>query len=91
FDTRFMSDRFAKTVADVAASNNTRVLLASKPTPTPIISFSVKDRRAGGGVVVTASHNPSIYNGVKFKLEHGGPAPTEITKQIESFLFKNTP
>lgn len=91
FDTRFMSDRFAKTVADVAASNNIRVLLASKPTPTPIISFSVKDRRAGGGVVVTASHNPSIYNGVKFKLEHGGPAPTEITKQIESFLFKNAP
>jgi alpha-D-glucose phosphate-specific phosphoglucomutase len=91
YDTRFMSDRFAKAVADVAASNNIHVLLASKPTPTPIISFSVKNRKAGGGVVITASHNPSIYNGVKFKLEHGGPAPTEVTKQIESFLFKNTP
>ena len=90
YDTRFMSDRFAKTVAEVAASNNIQVLLASKPTPTPVISFTVKNRKAGGGVVITASHNPSIYNGIKFKLEHGGPAPTEITKQIESFLFKNT-
>lgn len=91
YDTRFMSDRFAKAVAEVAASNNIQVLLASKPTPTPIISFTVKNRKAGGGVVITASHNPSIYNGIKFKLEHGGPAPTEITKQIESFLFKSTP
>ena len=91
YDTRFLSDRFAKAVAEVAASNNIQVLLASKPTPTPIISFTVKNRKAGGGVVITASHNPSIYNGIKFKLDHGGPAPTEITKQIEKFLFKNTP
>jgi phosphomannomutase len=59
--------------------------------PTPIVSFTVKNRNAAGGVVITASHNPSIYNGVKFKLEHGGPAPTEVTKKIESFLFKSTP
>ncbi len=91
YDTRFMSDKFAKEVAEVAASNNIQVALASKPTPTPIISFTVKNRKAGGGVVITASHNPPIYNGVKFKLEHGGPAPTEITKQIESLLFKNPP
>jgi alpha-D-glucose phosphate-specific phosphoglucomutase len=91
YDTRFMSDRFARAVAEVAASNDIQVLLASKPTPTPVISFTVKNRKAGGGVAITASHNPSIYNGVKFKLEHGGPAPTEITKQIESFLFKNAP
>jgi alpha-D-glucose phosphate-specific phosphoglucomutase len=91
YDTRFMSDRFAKVVAEVAASNDIKVLLAPKPTPTPVISFTVKNRKAGGGVAITASHNPSIYNGVKFKLEHGGPAPTEITKQIESFLFKTAP
>lgn len=91
YDTRFMSNRFAKAVAEVAASNNIQVLLASKPTPTPIVSFTVTNRKTGGGVVITASHNPPIYNGIKFKLEHGGPAPTEITKKIESFLFKNTP
>ncbi len=91
YDTRFMSAQFAKAVANVAASNNIQVLIASKPTPTPVISFTVKNRKAGGGVVITASHNPAIYNGIKFKLEHGGPAPTEITKQIESYLFKNVP
>jgi alpha-D-glucose phosphate-specific phosphoglucomutase len=91
YDTRFMSDGFARSVAEVAASNDIKVLLASKPTPTPIISFTVKNQQAGGGVAITASHNPSIYNGVKFKLPHGGPAPTEITKQIEGFLFKNSP
>jgi alpha-D-glucose phosphate-specific phosphoglucomutase len=91
YDTRFMSDRFAKAVAEVVASNDIQVLLTSKPTPTPIVSFTVRNRKAGGGVVITASHNPSFYNGVKFKLEHGGPAPTEITKQIEGFLFKNEP
>ncbi len=91
YDTRFMSNRFAKAVAEVAASNDIRVFSASMPTPTPIISFTVKNRKTGGGVVITASHNPSIYNGVKFKLAHGGPASTEVTKQIESFLFKNTP
>ena len=91
YDTRFMSGRFARVVAEVAASNNIRVLLASKPTPTPIVSFTVKNRKAGGGVVITASHNPSVYNGIKFKLEHGGPAPTDITKQIESLLFNNPP
>jgi len=91
YDTRFMSDQFARAVAEVAASNDIPALLASKPTPTPMVSFTVKNKNAGGGVVITASHNPYIYSGVKFKLEHGGPAPTEITKQIQSFLHKNLP
>jgi len=91
YDTRFLSDRFAGTVAEVAASNSIRVFLATKPTATPIVSFTVKNKKAGGGVVITASHNSSIYNGVKFKLEHGGPAPTEITKQIEGFLRRTQP
>jgi phosphomannomutase len=91
YDTRFLSDKFAQTVADVAASNSIRVFLADKPTATPIVSFTVKNKNMGGGVVITASHNPFLYNGIKFKLEHGGPAPTEITKQIEGFLHKTQP
>jgi len=91
YDTRFMSNQFARTAAEVAASNDIPTLLASKPTPTPIVSFTVKNKNAGGGVVITASHNPYIYSGVKFKLQHGGPAPTETTKQIESLLHKNPP
>jgi len=89
YDTRFMSERFARAVAEVVASNSIPTLLASKPTPTPVVSFTVKKKNAGGGVVITASHNPYIYSGVKFKLQHGGPAPTEITKQIQGLLHKS--
>jgi len=89
YDTRFLSDMFARSLAEVAASNDIPVLLASKPSPTPIISFTVKHRKAGGGVIITASHNPSIYSGIKFKAEYGGSALTQITKEIESLLYKS--
>jgi alpha-D-glucose phosphate-specific phosphoglucomutase len=89
YDTRFLSDKFAKSLAEVVASNDIPVLLASKPTPTPIVSFTVKNRNAGGGVVITASHNPPEYNGIKFKPEYGGSALTHITKEIENLLYQN--
>jgi alpha-D-glucose phosphate-specific phosphoglucomutase len=89
YDTRFLSDKFAKSLAEVVASNDIPVLLASKPTPTPIVSFTVKNRNAGGGVVITASHNPPEYNGIKFKPEYGGSALTHITKEIENILYQN--
>jgi len=89
YDTRFLSDMFARSLAEVAASNDIPVFLASKPTPTPIVSFTVKNRNAGGGVVITASHNPSMYNGIKFKLDYGGSAMTQITKEIESLLYRS--
>jgi len=89
YDTRFLSDMFARSLAEVAASNDIPVLLASKPTPTPMVSFTVKNGNAGGGVVITASHNPSIYSGIKFKPEYGGSALTQITKEIESFLYRS--
>lgn len=89
YDTRFLSDMFARSLAEVVASNDIQVRLASKPAPTPIVSFTVKNRNAGGGVVITASHNPSMYNGIKFKPEYGGSALTQITKEIESLLYRN--
>jgi alpha-D-glucose phosphate-specific phosphoglucomutase len=89
YDTRFLSDKFAKTLAEVVASNDIPVLLASKPAPTPIVSFTVKNRNAGGGVVITASHNPPEYNGIKFKPEYGGSALTHITKEIENLLYQS--
>lgn len=89
YDTRFLSDKFAKSLAEVVASNDIPVLLASKPAPTPIVSFTVKNRNAGGGVVITASHNPPEYNGIKFKPEYGGSALTHITKEIESLLYQS--
>jgi len=89
YDTRFLSDMFARSLGEVVASNDVPVFLASKPAPTPIVSFTVKKRNAGGGVVITASHNPSMYNGIKFKPEYGGSALTQITKEIESLLYKS--
>ncbi len=89
YDTRFLSDRFARSFAEVVASNDIPVLLSSKPAPTPIVSFTVKNRNAGGGVVITASHNPFMYSGIKFKPDYGGSALTQITKEIESLLYSS--
>lgn len=89
YDTRFMADMFARAFAEVVASNDISVLLGSKPAPTPAVSFVVKNMNAGGGVVITASHNPAMYSGVKFKPEYGGPALDHITREIESLLYQS--
>ena len=67
YDTRFASDRFAEAVAEVAAANDIPVALCSAPAPTPVVSYSVLDRKAGGAVIITASHNPGEWNGFKYK------------------------
>ena len=67
YDRRFFSDRFAQTSAEVFAGNDFKVVLTPEPTPTPSVSFAVKDQNAIGGVMITASHNPPIFNGFKLK------------------------
>jgi phosphomannomutase len=84
YDTRFGSDRFAEAVAEVAAANKVPVALCEKPCPTPVASYSVVDRKAAGGVVITASHNPGAYNGFKVKPDFGGSAPPEVTLGLEA-------
>ena len=83
YDTRFASDRFAMAVAEVAAANDISVLLCNRPEPTPVVSYSVLDRKAGGGVVITSSHNPAPYNGFKYKPEYAGSASPEIVARLE--------
>src|SRR4051812_13006468 len=78
YDTRFASDRFAAAVAEVAAANDVPVYLCNRPEPTPVASYSVLDRKAGGGVVITSSHNPASYNGFKVKGDYAGSASPEI-------------
>src|SRR3954465_12151423 len=78
YDTRFASDRFAAAVAEVAAANDVPVYLCNRPEPTPVISYSVKDRQAGGGGVIPSSHNPAAYNGFKVKGAYAGSASPEI-------------
>jgi alpha-D-glucose phosphate-specific phosphoglucomutase len=83
YDARFASPRAAQMVADVIASAGIPVQLANDYTPTPAVSYAVKQQGAAGGVMVTSSHNPWNWNGVKFKGNFGGSATPAIMKKIE--------
>ena len=82
YDARFASEDFADAVAEVVAAQGIKVALTSVLCPTPVVSYSIIDRKAGGGVVITASHNPWRWNGFKYKPEYGGSASPEIVAQI---------
>jgi alpha-D-glucose phosphate-specific phosphoglucomutase len=86
YDTRFASPRAARVAAEVLAAAGIPVKLANDYTPTPGISYAVKHRGAAGGVVVTSSHNPWNWNGVKFKGKFGGSGTPAIMKAIEEEL-----
>jgi phosphomannomutase len=89
YDRRFFSDRFAQITAEVLAGNDFQVILTPEPTPTPSVSFAVKHLGAVGGVMITASHNPPIFNGFKLKSYYGGSSDSETCKAVEGFLDKN--
>ena len=89
YDRRFLSDRFAQITAEVFAGNHFQVILTPEPTPTPSVSFAVKHLRAVGGVVITASHNPAIFNGFKLKSYYGGSSDSETCRSVEGFLDRN--
>lgn len=91
FDTRFLSDRYAVEVARVLAGNNLCVQLASADAPTPAVSFAVAHQHAAGGVMITASHNPPRYNGIKLKAANGGSALPEQTRRVEVLLDRGSP
>jgi len=86
FDTRFLSDRYAVAVAEVLAQQGLRTILSRSHCPTPALSYAVRALGAAAGVMITASHNPPRYNGIKVKAPHGGPASSEITRRIEAHL-----
>ena len=83
YDTRFASQNAARIVAQVIAAAGIPVKLANDYSPTPAVSYGVKSQGAAGGVVVTSSHNPWNWNGVKFKGKFGGSATPAIMKVIE--------
>ena len=89
YDTRFLSDRYAAEVANVLAANGVNVALSRGDCPTPALSYAVKARGADAGVMITASHNPPRYNGLKLKGPHGGSPMPEITSQVEACLLRN--
>src|SRR5882757_3723791 len=88
YDTRFGSPQFARIVAEVLASAGIPVSLADGITATPALSYAVRNRKAAGGVMITSSHNPAEWNGVKYKASYGGSGKPSIMTAIESYLDK---
>ncbi|HZU87514.1 MAG TPA: phosphoglucomutase/phosphomannomutase family protein [Anaerolineaceae bacterium] len=86
YDKRFHSENFARTVSEVLVANGLKVYLTNGPTPTPVIAFSVVNKKASGAVNITASHNPPTDNGFKVRDENGGAIAPEGLKEIESLI-----
>ena len=86
YDNRVGSDRFAQAVAETIAMAGVPVWLSTSPCPSPAVSLLVRQREAAGGVMITASHNPYRWNGIKFKASYGSSALPSIVEQIEQEL-----
>ncbi|MBE7559957.1 phosphoglucomutase/phosphomannomutase family protein [bacterium] len=86
YDRRFASEEFGRRVARVLAGAGLPVLFCTSYAPTPAISLLLVKEKAGGAVVITASHNPAEYNGVKIKGDFGGPVTPELTAEVEKIL-----
>jgi len=86
YDARNNSQKYADFAYGMLAAEGFDVLLADAPIPTPALEFSVRNKGAACGIEITASHNPAVYNGIKFVPGHGGPADREITDEIERLV-----
>jgi alpha-D-glucose phosphate-specific phosphoglucomutase len=88
YDTRFLAREFTLAAAEVLAANGLEPLLCERDTPTPVIAYAIRHRKALGGINFTASHNPAEYQGLKFSTSNGAPATPEVTKQIEANIAR---
>ncbi len=86
YDCRFASERFARVMAQALSRQGLEVLLSSRHCPTPAVSFTVLNKNCKAGVMITASHNPPIYNGVKIRWFHGGPISEDIVSELQKYL-----
>src|SRR5665213_1401292 len=91
YDTRFGSKAFARACAEVIAATGIPVALAPVITPTPALSYAVRERGAAGGIMITSSHNPAQWNGVKYKAWYGGSGKPSIIAEIETYLGQPVP
>ncbi len=87
-DTRFLGPELTLAAAEVLEANGFTALLCERDAPTPVISHTIRTRKALGGINMTASHNPAEYQGLKFSPANGAPAPLEITQKIEANIAK---
>ncbi len=86
YDARFLADKFALEIIKVMNEAGINCLFPDRDTPTPVIAWEIKQRKASGAIMLTASHNPAQYCGIKFIPEYAGPANLAITKEIEENL-----
>ncbi|MEC5423471.1 hypothetical protein QGM71_08165 [Virgibacillus sp. C22-A2] len=86
YDNRFMAEEFAKASSEVFAGNQIKVNLLTPSVPTPLVNFVTKKEKAAAGLTFTASHNPHIYNGIKYVCEGGFPATESITSNLEKVI-----
>jgi len=89
FDGRKYSAEFAELFAEVLSGNGIETFLSDSVCPTPALSYFVKENILAAGVMITASHNPAKYNGIKFKADYGGPFLTEETLEVEKLLGRS--
>lgn len=84
YDNRFLSGEFANHCASVFSLNKIKTIISKTSVPTPLTAFMAVDLKLGGAIMITASHNPAKYSGIKFIPHYGGPAVDRITKEIEN-------
>ncbi len=88
YDTRFLSKEYAQAFACVLAANGIEVYLSPIAIPTPALSYGVVGIKAVAGIMITASHNPAKFNGIKIKTYQGGGASNDITNRVEAYIEK---
>jgi phosphomannomutase len=91
YDSRFMSEKYAEIVAKNFVANGINVIVTDRPSSTPAVAYAIKEKKLNGGVMITASHNPAYYNGIKYKAYYAGSADPSITAKIEKRLHKSKP
>ncbi|HUW64788.1 MAG TPA: phosphoglucomutase/phosphomannomutase family protein [Spirochaetia bacterium] len=91
YDNRFLSEHFARAVAEVLTGRGIPVFMPATSVPTPVAAFAVRHLKAAGAVMLTASHNPPEYNGIKFIPDYAGPALPPITRAIEENIQRLAP
>ncbi|MBU1112367.1 MAG: phosphoglucomutase/phosphomannomutase family protein, partial [Candidatus Omnitrophica bacterium] len=89
YDRRFLSYEFAKTAGLILAANGIKVVFSDRDIPTPVVSFHCRYLKYDLGVMITASHNPAKFNGLKIKTPQGGSADSSITGKVETLLHKS--
>ena len=86
YDSRFGSPEFAAEAAQVSTAHDIHTHLADRVVPTPVVSYNVLHRKAGGGIVITSSHNSALWNGFKYKPDYAGSATPEIVDELERHI-----